>query len=99
MKMVPISKLKVRDFRFPHEWVDVSQAGDPPFSAELVESIKKLGILSPILVTEDLRVHDGRAQAVAAFKADLKEIPATVLTSEDQVQLELHKRNAARRKR
>jgi protein gp37 len=55
--------------------------------ADLVESVRMHGILNPLLVTRDGQIISGHRRADAAQKAGLRQVPAVVFESADDLDI------------
>lgn len=60
---------------------------DDPGMAELVESIRSVGLLQPLLVTPDGLIVAGHRRAIAAKRAGLTEVPVIVRQMDESAQL------------
>ncbi|MEM2159746.1 MAG: ParB N-terminal domain-containing protein [Candidatus Nitrosotenuis sp.] len=70
-KLVPISQIKIGT-RLRKDLGDISS---------LTSSIEQIGLLQPIVLTEDLRLVAGERRLTAVQKLGWKEIPAVILVS------------------
>jgi ParB/RepB/Spo0J family partition protein len=80
IEMIAVGKLRLADDNIRQETGDV---------AELAASMKSVGVLEPLLVTDDGLVVAGSRRLAAAKKARLKEVPAIRRAYSDQERLEV----------
>lgn len=61
--------------------------GSTAVDAEFVASVTRLGILTPLLVTRDRRIISGHRRWLAAQKIGLAEVPVTVFSSDNELDI------------
>jgi len=62
--------------------------GSTVVDAEFVDSVARLGILTPLLVTHDKRIISGHRRWMAAQKIGLAEVPVTVFPSDNELDIQ-----------
>lgn len=83
--MIPVAKIFARDYSVR---ADVDEDG----ILELAASIRRVGIIVPLVVRPDgdqFQIVAGHRRYLAAFRADLKEVPAIIRTDEDNITAEV----------
>lgn len=62
--------------------------GSTVVDAEFVDSVARLGILTPLLVTHDKRIISGHRRWMAAQKIGLAEVPVSVFPSDNELDIQ-----------
>jgi ParB-like chromosome segregation protein Spo0J len=74
LQMVPIDSIRIDWSR----WRRAEYPGEQRMFATLVESIKEMGVMNPVMVEPNCDLIDGTYRVEAAKAAGLTEIPAIV---------------------